>query len=220
MKRVLMRLAAVVLPLVLVTGCSSAQAALSETASAERVSIGFPEGFAASGTGEPNQTFTTTPEGERFSYEHASISVSNEDHTVVVSLDQYDGVTLEQVRAYCEEQASSTPDQLQEMLQGDEFQQFSDTWHLDEGWYAQAGEAVSFGAPESVSLDGRDGFSVTTTWDLAFATGGDPVPSTSRTYWIPVDDDSVGSVSVMGADADLEANRQVIDAMLASAQVS
>lgn len=220
MKRVLACAAAAVLSMMLMAGCSSAQIALSGTASAEQVSMGFPEGFAASGTGEPNQTFAMTPEGEQFAYGHASVSIANEDYTVAVSLDQYDGVTLEQVRAYCEEQASITPDQLQGMLQSDGFQQFADTWRLDESWYEHAGEAVSFGAPESVSLDGRDGFCVTTTWNLSFATEGDAVASTNRTYWIPVDDDSVGSVSVMGSDADLEANREVIDAMLASVKVS
>lgn len=219
MKRLLFTIALAAGLALVAFGCAPAQVLLPNTVSAGQITMGYPDGFTAHGDGELRQAASTRPDGTTYSYEHASASVLNGDYSAHVALDQYDGRTLDEVRAEYEEQASVTSDERKRMFQSEEFQAFAGKYGLDSGWYEDAWDGIEIGELEPVSLGGRYGFRVTTTMDLADASTGEPASFATHAYWLAIDDDSVANVTVAGEKAGLEEDQATFDAMLASVRI-
>ena len=219
MKRLLFSIALAAGLALVAFGCAPAQISLPNTVSAGKITMGYPDGFTAHGDGELRQTISTKLDGTTDSYEQASASVLNEDYSAHIALDQYDGRSLDEVRAEYEEQDSVASDERKQMFQSDEFQEFAGKYGLDSGWYAGMLDAIEIGELEPISLGGCDGFRVTTTMDLADTSTGEPIPSVSHAYWLTIDEDSVASIIVSGEKAGLEKDQAALDAMLASVRI-
>ena len=153
-------------------GCSSsatsdetAPITLSGTATLGHVSVGCPEGLEElSREDTSRQTIVTTPQGSSKTYWYKQArygegaAASSEEGVVMLTLNEYEGVTYEEALAYAQDQARTG---VEEAIAN--APQTEEKWHMQEGTIAYLMEGVEIAESETRVIDGHDAYVAQTT---------------------------------------------------------